>query len=86
MLKRKDDLPVDRILAFTERHWKLITIGAWLLFCAWFLRLRVRTEGQMSVLAELTHEEFPSLYALFDAFMQRPGSMGLAAPAASGTK
>jgi len=40
MLKRKDDVPVERILAFTERHWKLITIGAWLLFCAWFLYSR----------------------------------------------
>ncbi len=40
MLKRKDDLPVDRILAFLERHWKLITVAAWLLFCAWFLYTR----------------------------------------------
>jgi hypothetical protein len=37
MLKRKDDLPVDRVLALFERHWKLITIAAWLLFCAWFV-------------------------------------------------
>lgn len=36
MLKRKDDLPVDRILAFLERHWKLLTVVSWLLFCAWF--------------------------------------------------
>lgn len=49
------------------------------LFSAWYLRYRVRTDGRISVLVELTHEEFPSLYALFDAFMQRPGSMGLAA-------
>jgi len=40
MLKRKDDLPVERILAFLERHWKLVTIGAWLLFCAWFVFTR----------------------------------------------
>jgi hypothetical protein len=37
MLKRKDDLPIDRVLALLERHWKLITIAAWLLFCAWFV-------------------------------------------------
>jgi hypothetical protein len=40
MLKRKDDLPVDRILALLERHWKLITVAAWLLFCAWFVYTR----------------------------------------------
>ena len=40
MLKRKDDLPIDRILAVAERHWKLITIAAWLLFCAWFVFTR----------------------------------------------
>jgi hypothetical protein len=40
MLKRKDDLPVDRILAFLERHWKLLTVIAWLLFCAWFAYTR----------------------------------------------
>jgi hypothetical protein len=36
MLKRKDDLPVDRVLALLERHWKLLTVAAWLTFCAWF--------------------------------------------------
>ncbi len=40
MLKRKDDVPVDRILALLERHWKLVTVGAWLLFCAWFIYSR----------------------------------------------
>jgi hypothetical protein len=40
MLKRKDDLPIERILALLERHWKLITIAAWLLFCAWFVFAR----------------------------------------------
>jgi MFS family permease len=40
MLKRKDDVPVDRILALLERHWKLVTIAAWLLFCAWFAYTR----------------------------------------------
>jgi MFS family permease len=40
MLKRKDDVPIDRILAALERHWKLITVASWLLFCAWFLYTR----------------------------------------------
>jgi hypothetical protein len=40
MLKRKDDVPVDRILAVLERHWKLLTVAAWLLFCAWFVFTR----------------------------------------------
>ncbi len=37
MLKRKDELYVERSLAFLERHWKPITIAVWLLFCAWWL-------------------------------------------------
>ena len=40
MLKRKDDVSLDRILALLERHWKLITVAAWLLFCAWFVFTR----------------------------------------------
>jgi hypothetical protein len=48
------------------------------IFSAWHFRFRVRTEGRMSVIAELTNEELPSLYALFDAFMQGPASLGLA--------
>ncbi len=40
MLKRKDDFPVHGTLALLERHWKLITVGAWLLFCAWFVYSR----------------------------------------------
>ena len=40
MLKRKDDLPIERILALLERHWKLITVAAWLGFCAWFVFVR----------------------------------------------
>ncbi len=40
MLKRKDDLPIDRMLAFLERHWKAITVVTWLLFAAWFLYTR----------------------------------------------
>jgi len=37
MLKRKDDLQVERVLALLERHWKAIVIAAWLTFCAWFI-------------------------------------------------
>jgi hypothetical protein len=51
------------------------------IFSAWHLRFRVRSESRISVIAELTNEEVPSLYALFDAFMQRPGSLGLVAAA-----
>ena len=40
MLKRKDDLPIERILVLLERHWKLITVAAWLAFCAWFVFVR----------------------------------------------
>jgi hypothetical protein len=40
MLKRKEDLYVERSHAYLERHWKLITVGAWLLFCAWFVYSR----------------------------------------------
>jgi hypothetical protein len=40
MLKRKDDVPLERLLAFLERHWKLLTVVAWLLFCAWFVYTR----------------------------------------------
>ncbi len=40
MPKRKDDLYVERGLALLERHWKLITVAAWLLFCAWFAYTR----------------------------------------------
>jgi len=29
------------------------------------------------VIAELTREELPSLFALFDALMKRPDSMGI---------
>lgn len=40
MPERKDDVPLDRILPILERHWKLITIAAWLLFAAWFVYTR----------------------------------------------
>ena len=49
------------------------------LFSAWYLRFRRRETGGSAILAELTQEEFPSLYALFDAFMERPASLGLPA-------
>lgn len=37
MLKRKDELPVDRILDFLGRHWKWLVVLMWLVFCVWFL-------------------------------------------------
>jgi hypothetical protein len=37
MPERKVDVLVERILAFLERHWKLVIVGAWLLFAAWFV-------------------------------------------------
>jgi len=40
MLKRKVDVPIERILAFLESHWKAVTVLAWLLFCAWFVYTR----------------------------------------------
>lgn len=49
------------------------------LFSAWHLRLRMRESGGAVVIVELTHEEFPGLQALFDAFLERPGSLGLVA-------
>lgn len=36
MPERKEDIPLARILAFLERHWKPIVAIAWLLFAAWF--------------------------------------------------
>ncbi|OGA41440.1 MAG: hypothetical protein A3G24_06185 [Betaproteobacteria bacterium RIFCSPLOWO2_12_FULL_62_13] len=47
------------------------------IFYAWHLRFRVRQEARMSIIAELTQEELPSLFVLFDVFMNRPASMGL---------
>jgi hypothetical protein len=40
MPERKDDVLIERLLAFLERHWKLVIIGAWLLFAAWFVYSR----------------------------------------------
>lgn len=40
MLKRKDDIPTDRLLALLERHWKIVVVLAWALFAAWFLYSR----------------------------------------------
>lgn len=37
MPERKDDIPLDRILAVLERHWKAIVLLSWLMFAAWFL-------------------------------------------------
>jgi hypothetical protein len=40
MLKRKVDVLFDGIVATVERHWKLLTVVGWLLFCAWFAYTR----------------------------------------------
>ncbi len=34
------DRALDRILNLVERHWKWVTLLAWLLFCAWFIANR----------------------------------------------
>jgi hypothetical protein len=74
----------ERNIHEAEDEWgPMIDIAfADVIFSAWHLRFRVRGEGRVSIIAELTHEEFPSLYSVFDAIMQRPGSLGLAAPKA----
>ena len=36
MPERKEDIPLVRILAFLERHWRPAVVIAWLLFAAWF--------------------------------------------------
>lgn len=47
------------------------------IFSAWHFRFRIRHEGRVSVIAELTHEELPSLFVLCDVLMKRPDSIGL---------
>jgi hypothetical protein len=47
------------------------------MFSAWHFRFRVRGEGRVSVIVELTYEELPSLFVLFEAFLERPSSLGL---------
>ena len=47
------------------------------IFSAWHFRFRIRNEGRVCVIAELTHEELPSLFVLFDVLMKRPDSIGL---------
>src|SRR6476646_978048 len=37
MLQRKQDVNTDRVVAWIEQHWKLATVIAWALFCAWFI-------------------------------------------------
>ncbi len=36
MLKRKEDVIIERTLAFLARHWIAFTILAWLLICGWW--------------------------------------------------
>lgn len=47
------------------------------IFSAWHFRFRIRNDDRVSVIAELTHEELPSLFVLFDVLMKRPDSIGL---------
>lgn len=44
---------------------------------AWHYRYRLRTAGRMSIIAEPTSEEFPSLFAFFEALVRRPESLVL---------
>ena len=37
MSERKDQLDFNRPLALLDRHWKSVTVVAWLILCAWFL-------------------------------------------------
>jgi hypothetical protein len=40
MVKRKEDLSPDRLLALVDRHWKLVVVVAWALLCAWYVNER----------------------------------------------
>ncbi|WP_246166409.1 AcrB/AcrD/AcrF family protein [Sphingomonas sinipercae] len=40
MLKRKEHLSPDRLLALLDRHWKLVVVIAWVGLCAWYLNDR----------------------------------------------
>ena len=37
MLQRKQDVNVDPLVKWIERHWKLAVLAAWAAFCAWFI-------------------------------------------------
>jgi hypothetical protein len=37
MSERKDELYIAKALELLDRHWKLVTLLAWALFCAWFI-------------------------------------------------
>ena len=40
MAKRKDELLAERSVDLLDRHWKLVIVAGWLIFCAWFLYSR----------------------------------------------
>lgn len=44
---------------------------------AWHYRYRLRAGARMSIIAEPTSEEFPSLFAFFEALLRRPESLAL---------
>ena len=44
---------------------------------AWHYRYRLRQGARMSIIAEPTSEEFPSLFAFFEALLRRPESLAL---------
>ena len=37
MSERKDQVDVEPILRLLDRHWKWVTVVAWLILCAWFV-------------------------------------------------
>ena len=40
MPERKQDVNMDPLVDWVERHWKAVVVVAWLLFCAWFIFMR----------------------------------------------
>ena len=37
MSERKDQVDIEPVLRLLDRHWKLVTVLAWLILCAWFV-------------------------------------------------
>ncbi|MEO5612617.1 MAG: AcrB/AcrD/AcrF family protein [Sphingomicrobium sp.] len=37
MSERKDQVDIEPLLRLLDRHWKLVTVAAWLMLCAWFV-------------------------------------------------
>jgi len=40
MPERKQDVNMDPLVDWVERHWKTMVVVAWLAFCAWFIFMR----------------------------------------------